>query len=127
MTKLLLLFALITTTLISSCSKDDDKEPEFSLLGKIYAAHAYTSSVSENEVYWVMRFTSNTALERTAREVNPTGGIIGDIENWTYTLSYPTLIIYDEDGEEYNNATFIDENTFRTTNYQGHVTEYILQ
>lgn len=129
MKKLLLSLVLVASVLLVSCEKEKDKEEEekFSLSGKTYAAYGYKSYTSDDDVYWVMRFTSDTQVERTARKVSPTGGIIGDAESWTYALSYPSVVFYDEDGEKYNTGTFVDENTYRTTGYQGAITEYILQ
>ena len=128
MKKLFLLFTVVSL-MFAGCSKSDDIIDEFSLSGKTYAAYAYQGGGffgSDNyDVYWVYKFISENKVESTSRQVSPKGGIIGEIDIYTYSLNYPTLKIYREDGT-ITTATFIDENTFRTGS-GSNVKEYIMQ
>ncbi|MBR4326192.1 MAG: hypothetical protein IKP73_11770 [Bacteroidales bacterium] len=123
---LTLSFLMIFSLLLSSCKKDDENEEKFSVNGKVYAAYGYQGggvssggySLPSYDAYWVIRFTSETKFERTARKSSPTGGIIGDIETGTYTLDYPNLkLTFDEAtyGDKVIEATFVSESSFRTT------------
>ena len=117
MKKVLFLLPLLTVLLVfSGCS--DDGEPEFSLVGKTYAAFnysAYDLFGEKYDVYKVWRFISDTEVEQSARENSPTGDFIGDIETGTYILDYPNLEVKILDGISNNSyeCEFIDENTFR--------------
>lgn len=122
-----IVLSFIGALLILSCSENDAPKP-FALEGKTYAAVAYRGGgwLDEDyyDVYWVYKFISETEVERTARRVVPTGGIIGDIDTFKYELNYPDLIIK----LEYNDlvAKFIDQKTFRTGSGSD-ITEYTLQ
>lgn len=133
---LIALFVLSTT--LVSCGKDDDSDDSFTLNGKVYAAYGYQGggvssggyTLTSYDAYWVVRFTSDTHFEYTARKNSPNGGIIGDIETGTYTLSYPKLVLSFENrkyGDKEMDATFINESTFRVISGSDKVLEYNLQ
>lgn len=113
--------------LFSACSKSVQPENVFSPNGKTYAAYAYKSVISNEPVYWVYRFTSQSQAEHTAREGSPKGGIIGNPEIYTYSLNYPTMTMKNNSGVTLFPFTFINENTFRMTDSRGIVTEYNIQ
>lgn len=132
MKKIVLLSVVILTSLLSSCSKDDNNEDSISLVGKSYAAYAYHDGgfylggvyIDPYDVYWVYRFVSDTEVEYSSRENSPNGKIIGTLKTCTYNLNYPDMTIY-EDGHS-TNATFINENTFRTGS-DSNILEYTKQ
>lgn len=112
----LLLPLLVALFVFSGCSKDD--EPEFSLVGKTYAAFSYSAYDifgEKYDVYKVWRFISDTEVEQSSRENSPTGDFIGDIVTGTYTLNYPNLKVQILEGVSNNSyeCEFINENTFR--------------
>ena len=108
------------SVVFTSCGSDDEENDTISLVGKTFSAYAYKGGgytfmgvyISEYDVYWVYRFTTSSTVERTAREKESTGKIIGDIENYTYVLEYPTIKITDKEGHT-STGTFVDTNTFR--------------
>ena len=125
MKKILLLGVVLAMILgFGGCDKNEKgDEPEiFQLEGKTYAAYAYQGGgydfmgiyVPAYDVYWVYRFTSTTEIERTARKNDYQGGIIGEIDYYTYILDYPSITIYEENGDTYQTGTFINKNVFRT-------------
>lgn len=123
-----IVFAVFSFT---SCSKDE--KDEFSLVGKTYAAFSYHSNAYKGtylqsdgyDVYKVYRFISDKEVESSSRKNSPTGGIIGDIDKYPYTLNYPTIKI--ELGTFTAEGTFLDENTFRVTWANGDINEFIKQ
>ena len=135
----LMSFAVFFSLMLTSCGKDDDDDtPAFSLKGKVYAAYGYHSNGyyfgniynEPYDAYWVIRFTSDTEFERTARKDNPQGEIIGDIETGTYTLNYPDIKFSFKDRASYLDdtmeATFVSESTFRSGSGTN-IKEYNLQ
>ena len=122
-----IVICLSVTTIFSGCNKENEEPEKFTLVGKTYAAQAYRSVVSGDWVYWVYRFTSSNSTERTARESNPQGSMIGTPEIYTYELDYPNLTIWNANGTQLLPFTFIDENTIRFTDSRGVVYEYIKQ
>ncbi len=114
---------------VVSCKKEEEKEKPFSLVGKSYSAYAYRGGGFFNDdyydVYRVYRFVSETEVEKTARKSNPKGGIIGDIDNYTYTLDYPTITIKYDNGVK-REGKFIDKKNFRFEYKDGSVDEYTL-
>lgn len=122
-----LLFISVILFFLTSCSKNEQPKIEFSPVGKTYSAYAYKSIVDNDNVYWVYRFTSKTQVEHTAREVSPTGGIIGSVDTYTYSLNYPNLIMFNSNGQQLLPFTFISESTFRMTDSRGITYEYNVQ
>lgn len=120
--KKLLLLLLVLPFIFGSCSSDSDEDNSFNLEGKTYAAYAYDAGgvniggiyIQPYKVYWVYRFLPDNKIERTARNNEVNGKIIGDIENGTYTLDYPNMKIKLDNNSNYTECVFINENTFRT-------------
>lgn len=121
--KKLLLLLFVFPFIFGSCSSDDDdNNNSFNLEGKTYAAYAYDAGginiggiyIQPYKVYWVYRFLPDNKVERTARNNEVNGKIIGEIDNGTYILDYPNMKIKLDDSDNYTECVFINENAFRT-------------
>lgn len=129
----LVLVALLSFTVFLSCAK----ETPFTVSGKTYAAFGYHADSftygifhwDGYDAYYVLRFTSEKSAEKSTREANPQGRIIGDLEDCSVTINYPSIIVsYTENGRLYTEkGTFITQSIFRLTSSSGKISEYILQ
>lgn len=134
----LFLFVVLLFFLFSSCSQVEPEKP-FTVSGKTFAAFGYHADsftygmihYDGYDAYYVLRFTSEATAEKSTREANPNGRIIGDIEDCKVTISYPSITVsyVKKNGEQHiESGTFLDETKFRLTTSNGKATsEYILQ
>lgn len=136
MKRVLSLISLVSLLMISfsSCKKEDS----FSVSGKTFTAFGYHADsftygiihYDGYDAYYVLRFISETTAERSTREGNASGRIIGDMEDCKVTINYPLITIsYMSRGTQYTESgAFLDKTKFRLTSSNGKVTsEYILQ
>lgn len=120
-----LLLILVTSMFFISCSKESLEEnievpKTFSLSGKNYGAFAYTSKLFgvQYDVYWVYRFISETEFERTSRENNLKGSLIGEPEYGTYKLytngdKAIKVVLKEKGSTESKTGTFVTNESFR--------------
>lgn len=123
MKRLVNLFAVVLIAVLSlgfvSCSSDNEESTP-TLKGSTFVAYAYRGGgfLGENDyydVYWVIKFVSDTEYEKTSRQATPTGRIIA-IETGTYVFNYPKVTLTSKTGLIPDNVVtynFVDSNTFR--------------
>lgn len=113
MKKFVLLFLCIIPFLFTSCDKDNEDLRRIE--NSRFAAYTGHDTLSNEDMFTVYRFYSNTEVERTLRTFSPQGNITST-ENGTYTTTEETILINIAGGTV--NGTFIDDNAFRVGNLE---------
>jgi len=127
MKRLVNLFAVVLIAVLSlgfvSCSSDSEESTP-TLKGSTFVAYAYRGGgFFDNDyydVYWVIKFVSDTEYEQTTRQASPTGRIIAT-ETGTYVFNYPKVTLTSKTGSIPNYVVtydFVDSNTLRFGNVE---------
>lgn len=115
---LFLASVLFSILLFASCSKDED-ESKFSPIGYTYSSYDPVYSIFMGiDMYENLTFINETQVKRSILKRSSTGAPFGSSDIYTYKLSYPSLSIYDTDGELRKQCTFITEKDIDWGDYQ---------
>lgn len=113
-----LLLVLCLALCAISCSKDEN-ESKFSPIGHTYSSYDPVYSILMGiDMYENLTFINETQVKRSILKRSSTGAPFGSSDIYTYKLSYPSLSIYDTDGELRKQCTFITEKDIDWGDYQ---------
>jgi len=118
------LIIIVIALILTGCEQepampiDTDKNPKFSLEGKVFKAYSHVDSATGLEYYSIYQFISKEYVRQFFMEKDESGSYIlrGGFDSCSYIIDYPELVIYRHlyyygGGNEFS-CEFIDTSSF---------------